>query len=67
MLINLLINNRIFIVIEEWNWVNFVIVFKSNFLRVFGWILLFVIVLILIRLIIYLLVIVGLFRMSVKY
>nr|WP_318034014.1 hypothetical protein [Mycoplasmopsis agalactiae] len=64
---NSLINNRTFIVIEEWNWVNFATAFKSNFLRAFGWTLLFATILILIRLIIYSLAIAGLLRMSAKY
>ncbi|AXJ70288.1 ABC transporter permease subunit [Mycoplasmopsis bovis] len=64
---NSLINNRTFLVIEEWNWVNFATAFKSNFLRAFGWTLLFATILILIRLIIYSLAIAGLLRMSAKY
>ncbi len=64
---NSLINNRTFLVIEEWNWVNFATAFKSNFLRAFGWTLLFATILILIRLIIYSLAIAGILRMNAKY
>ncbi|AEM68949.1 ABC transporter permease subunit [Mycoplasma putrefaciens] len=62
-----LTDNKIFWFIQEWNWQNFAIALKSNFLPAVGWTLLFVVILTFIRIVVYSLAIAGLLKMSSAY
>ncbi|WFQ93485.1 carbohydrate ABC transporter permease [Mycoplasma feriruminatoris] len=62
-----IVENKTYLVIKEWNWSNFLKAFQSNFLKAFGWTILFATILITIRIIVYSLAIIGLLKMKPVY
>ncbi|QVK01603.1 carbohydrate ABC transporter permease [Mycoplasma mycoides subsp. capri] len=62
-----ILDNKTYLVIKEWNWSNFLKAFQSNFLKAFGWTILFSAILISIRIIVYSLAIIGLLKMKPVY
>ncbi|CBW54224.1 Glycerol transporter subunit C [Mycoplasma mycoides subsp. capri LC str. 95010] len=62
-----ILDNKTYLVIKEWNWSNFLKAFQSNFLKAFGWTILFSTILISIRIIVYSLAIIGLLKMKPVY
>nr|VZR97703.1 Lactose transport system permease protein LacG [Mycoplasma feriruminatoris] len=62
-----IVENKTYLVIKVWNWSNFLKAFQSNFLKAFGWTILFATILIIIRIIVYSLAIIGLLKMKPVY